>query len=134
MPYAVIDPSGNVLNIVAWDGVTPYDVTPNILVLATSTAQIGGMYLSGIFSPAVIVAMVPQAITAAQIRLALSQQNLLAAVTAAVAGASQEIQTYWQFEAKFNRQDPLLLQMATALGLTSAQVDGIFELAATFAP
>jgi hypothetical protein len=50
--YAVVDLSGNVINLVEWDGVTPYNVAPNTLVLATSqpNAQIGGTYVGGVFT------------------------------------------------------------------------------------
>ena len=49
--YAVVSSGGIVVNIVQWDGVTPY--TPpagDTLVLATATAQIGGTYNAGIFT------------------------------------------------------------------------------------
>jgi hypothetical protein len=51
--YAIVDPSGNVDNLVLWDGVTLYSVAPNTLVLAqgNAAAQIGGTYLGGVFTP-----------------------------------------------------------------------------------
>jgi|GEM_PF-6279897 len=51
--YAEIDPNGNVVNMVQWDGVTPYNVVPNTLVSATGqpNAQVGGTYLNGTFTP-----------------------------------------------------------------------------------
>jgi hypothetical protein len=50
--YAVVTPGGNVVNIVNWDGVTPYNAAPNSLVLATGqpNAQIGGTYIGGVFT------------------------------------------------------------------------------------
>lgn len=52
MIYAEVNPSGVVINVVQWDGATPFDVSPNALVLATSqpNAQIGGTYLGGVFT------------------------------------------------------------------------------------
>jgi hypothetical protein len=41
-----------VVNLVSWDGVSPYNVSPDVLVLATSqpNAQIGGTYANGVFT------------------------------------------------------------------------------------
>jgi hypothetical protein len=50
--YAEVTPQGLVVNLVEWDGVAPYNVTPNTLVAATGqpNAQIGGTYLGGVFT------------------------------------------------------------------------------------
>ncbi len=50
--YAEISPSGAVINLVNWDAVTPFNVSPNTLVLAIGqpNAQIGGTYISGVFT------------------------------------------------------------------------------------
>jgi hypothetical protein len=50
--YALINPSNLIVNLVEWDGVTAYNVSPNTLVLATGqpNAQIGGTYISGVFT------------------------------------------------------------------------------------
>jgi len=50
--YALVNPSTIVINLVEWDGVTPFVVTPNILVSATGqpNAQIGGTYVGGVFT------------------------------------------------------------------------------------
>jgi hypothetical protein len=52
--YAVVDESGLVTNLVLWDGETPYDLSPNSLVLTNEdpAAQIGGSYADGVFTPA----------------------------------------------------------------------------------
>jgi hypothetical protein len=44
--------STTVTNMVQWDGVTPYDVSPDTLVLATGqpNAQVGGTYIGGVFT------------------------------------------------------------------------------------
>jgi hypothetical protein len=56
--YAIIDATGLVTNLVLWDGETPYDVSPNILVAtnADPLAQIGGSYANGVFTPAPVAA------------------------------------------------------------------------------
>lgn len=50
--YAEVDPLGNVVNIVLWDGVAPFNVAPNTLVSAAGqpNAQPGGTYLNGTFT------------------------------------------------------------------------------------
>jgi hypothetical protein len=51
--YAVVNPSTTVINMVEWDGVTPFNVAPNTLVsaLGQPNAQIGGTYIGGVFTP-----------------------------------------------------------------------------------
>lgn len=50
--YAIVSPGGSVLNITVWDGVSTFVVAPNALVSATGqpNAQIGGTYISGVFT------------------------------------------------------------------------------------
>ena len=50
--YAVVSPSTTVTNLVSWDGVSTYNVSPNTLVLATGqpNAQVGGTYVGGVFT------------------------------------------------------------------------------------
>ena len=52
-PYALVNPSNIVINLVEWDGVTPFNVAPNTLVLAQGqpNAQIGGTFIGGVFTP-----------------------------------------------------------------------------------
>ncbi len=120
---------------IAWDGVTNYSSPDGGTLVQSDVANVGDTYNGSTFTPgAPLAPVVPVSVSAAQFRLALSQQNLLTTVTTAVAAASQEIQTYWQFEDVFGRQNPLLLQMAATLNMTSAQIDAVFILAATFAP
>lgn len=61
-PYAEVDGSGNVVNIIEWDGVTQFTPPAGIsLVIAGAGAAIGGTYLNSTFS-----APTPQAPTPAQ--------------------------------------------------------------------
>ena len=123
--------NGSVVNVVEWDGATAY-VTDGILV-PSSTANVGDLYAGGTFTPGPTPApVVPQSVTAAQIRLALSHAGLLAAVNAGVGTASTDVQTYWQYSTTFERNNPLLEQMAASLGLSDAQVDAVFVAAAAF--
>ena len=46
--YAIVNSGGTVVNLTQWDGVTPFNVSPNTAVLAQGqpNAQIGGTYNS----------------------------------------------------------------------------------------
>lgn len=50
--YAEVTPTGTVINLVMWDGVTPFNVSPNTLVSAVGqpNAQVGGTYIGGVFT------------------------------------------------------------------------------------
>jgi len=74
---------------------------------------------------------VPQVITPWQLRKALNQFGLRAAVEAAVAQADQNTKDGWEFATEFRRDDAMLNAMAGALGMTSEQLDDLFHLAAT---
>lgn len=60
--YAVVNISGLVTNLVAWDGEAHYDVSPSTLVLTNgdAKAQTGGTYSAGVFTPPQAVATPPQ--------------------------------------------------------------------------
>ena len=74
---------------------------------------------------------VPTSVTPRQIRLALTRAGLRATVEAAVVTADQDTKDTWEFSTEILRSNPLLNSMAIALGMTTAQVDGLFILAAT---
>lgn len=82
-----------------------------------------------------VAPLIPASVTMRQARLALLQSGLLAQVNAAVAampgveGDAARIE--WEFSGTVERSRPLLQSLATALGLTEAQLDGLFTLAAT---
>ena len=73
---------------------------------------------------------VPSPVSALQARLALKRAGLLPAVEAAVMAADDEVQMAWAHAIEWNRNSPTILTLADALGLTSAQVDGLFRTAA----
>lgn len=70
-------------------------------------------------------------VTPRQIRLALSQLGLRSAVEAAVASADQDTKDTWEFATSCDRDNPLLVGMATSLGMTSTDIDNLFLLAGT---
>lgn len=66
-----------------------------------------------------------------QIRLALSQTGLRDAVENAVSASSQSVKDWYNHSLRFSRTDPMVLAVAQALGVTSAQLDSLWALAKT---
>lgn len=60
--YALVS-AGSVVNLVLWDGTTPFNLAPAILVPATSSASIGATYSNGIFTPPAAVISTPTIIS-----------------------------------------------------------------------
>ena len=67
--------------------------------------------------------------TPRQARLALTQAGLLAAIEAWVAAAPDAVRIEWEYATEIRRNWPPITAAATALGLSDAQLDGLFELA-----
>lgn len=76
---------------------------------------------------------IPQPVTKRQLRLTLVRNGIsLATVDAAIASMpegieKQEAQIEWADASTFNRNHPTLLLIASALGLTEAQVDAMWR-------
>jgi hypothetical protein len=73
---------------------------------------------------------IPQSITNAQLKRQLAADNRLDAAKAAIAQADGLAEALWYGAAVFLRTDPLLIQLATAIGMTSADIDATFVAAA----
>jgi len=69
--------------------------------------------------------------TPRQARLALAGADLLEAVEAWIATADEATRISWEFATEIRRDFPALAGAAAALELTEAQIDGLFEAAAT---
>ena len=72
-------------------------------------------------------------VSAAQFRLALLDVKigLLDEVEAFVAQASREIKLNWEYRQEFDRNHPLVIGSALALGKTPEEMDAVFALAKT---
>ena len=68
---------------------------------------------------------VPQTITPLQAKLQLLHMGLLDEVDAMVA-TDRKVQLYWEYALIIERNNPILLSMATQLGLTDGQLDDMF--------
>lgn len=67
-------------------------------------------------------------LTPMQFRLNLLEINELDNVEAAVNSASREVQIMWDYATSFERLNPILLQLASELSYTDAQLDQIFGI------
>ena len=65
-----------------------------------------------------------------QIRQALTRAGLRASVESAVAAGDQDIKDWWEFATSFERSNSHVIEMGSALGVTSEQLDGLWTLAA----
>jgi hypothetical protein len=88
---------------------------------------------------AAIAAYVPPVVGPAQLRIAMRRQLSITAaqVDATIAAIPDadgraDATDLWQYATEIRRDHPLLTQLATALSLTSADIDAAFRLAATF--
>lgn len=66
-----------------------------------------------------------------QIRMALTQMDLRDDVEAAVAAGDQDLKDWYQFSTYFERNHPQVIAMATALGVSSTDLDALWALGAT---
>lgn len=76
-------------------------------------------------------AAVPTVLTMRQARLALLQSSLLSKVDALIATMQPASKIEWEFAATVERTHPLVSALASALPLTSKQLDDLFTLGAT---
>jgi hypothetical protein len=82
----------------------------------------------------VIVNGVPSEVTMRQARLALLGAGVLGAVTAAINGLQEPQRSAalieWEYSSTVKRQQPLVLALGPALGLSTEQLDALFVAAA----
>ena len=72
-----------------------------------------------------------QPLSPAQVRLVLDQFGLLDSVESAVATGNKTLQIEWHNRISFERDNQLLLSMATALKITDKQLDQMFAIGIT---
>ena len=75
---------------------------------------------------------VPQIVTRAQFKLALLDLDLLDDVAAMISASNDRaLQINWAERLEFERNHPLVIATAAALGKTEAEIDALFVLAAS---
>lgn len=77
-----------------------------------------------------------QAVTPRQMRIALVMSGISLSTIDSIIDALPEpnrsvTRITWEYSVEFQRSNPLLIAMAPALGLSTAQVDSLFQLAST---
>lgn len=70
-----------------------------------------------------------QIVTMRQARLALHDAGKLAAIDAAVAQIGGSAQIEWEYATEVRRDWPLVAQVAAGVGMSSEQLDALFEQA-----
>lgn len=75
---------------------------------------------------------VPSSVTPLQARKALRAAGLKTQVDAYVLTLSEEQQEEWEYCTSVERSNGLVVEAATALGMTSVEIDDLFRLAKTF--
>jgi len=73
---------------------------------------------------------VPQRITALQARRALLASDMLDQVEAALARQPRAVQITWEYATEIHRDDPMLAEVAQAIGLSTNTLDDLFRAAA----
>ena len=72
---------------------------------------------------------VPSQVSPRQIRQALNRAGLRAAVEYAVSVSDQDTKDWWEYATVFERNNPQVAGMATALGVSDSQLDDLWRLA-----
>lgn len=135
--YAIIV-GGAVLNVVESDqaNADAYAAREGGMAVESATAGPGDSYESGEFTRPAVVAPVPLSVTKRQARQALLLAGLLDQVQPAIdaipdATARGMAQIEWDDSQEYHRDRPVLISLATALGLDAAALDNLFRTAAT---
>lgn len=126
------------INVVVWDGVSPYDSPPDCtLVEQPAGVAIGWRLVDGTWQrPAPPPPKPVTVVTMRQARLALLQAGLLASVDQAIADIADlakkaAAQIEWEYAQEVKRNSPLVVQISAGLGLDDAAIDGLFQQAAS---
>lgn len=78
---------------------------------------------------AALVPNIPSAVSPRQIRQALTAAGLRTQIEMAISSADQDTKDWWEFATTFERAHPMVIGMATGLGVTTAELDELFILA-----
>jgi len=117
-------------------GSGPYEVReqnePIAGYVSMSRAEYAALAAAYVPPPEPVSAPVPQSVTPLQMRRALRATGLKATVDAALAAASDEVREEWEYATEILRDNATLEAMGHALGKTDAEIDALFQLAATF--
>ncbi len=77
-------------------------------------------------------AVVPRSVTPLQMRKALRATGLKATVDAALSSSPEAVREEWEYATEILRDNATLAALAAALGKSDADLDALFQVAATF--
>ena len=133
--YALISPNEN--NRICQVEQTDFPVAPPLEWVAcpdncTTEWTYNGTTFEPPLPPPVVI---PTAVSMRQARLALYQEGKLDQVQPLIDAMAEPAKTTtqisWDYATTVQRDDDLVIQLSAALGLTSADLDALFTLAAT---
>ena len=132
------DANGNITLNVEFEGlgIVPFGASPNDV--EAYGRELHARALTGDFGPIAAYvappAVIPTVVTMRQARLAMLDAGILTSVSDALAAmtgpAGEAARIEWEYAAELKRDHPLVASLSAALGLTSAQLDGLFTVAA----
>ncbi len=117
--YALVNQAGETEAIILWDGVSDY--APPVGLIPLPEAEAPPLRAEP--------APVPAFVTNFQARAALRRIGLLEQVHAAVQAAGGEALDAWEYANHVYRHGALVISLSTSLGLTSHEVDALFQMA-----
>lgn len=121
MRYAIIE-NNKIVNVAVADE----PLATNWIKLENDFS-IGDNYINGVFSKAEIAVEVPQTLTPRQIRIQLTNSGLRQQVEDIIANTDDyALKDWWEYSLDYKRDNPILIDMATQLGLTDEQIDDMF--------
>ena len=129
MRAAIIN-SGVVVNVIELDNLGQYPGA-----VACPNNDIGDLYDGSTFTkPTPPPPPIPTVVTMRQARLAMLDAGILTSVSDALAAMTgptgEAARIEWEYSPTLKRDHPLVASLSAALGLTSAQLDGLFTAAA----
>lgn len=95
-----------------------------------NVARIGEHYVDGKFITPYVAPSVPTSITMRQTRLALLQAGKLSAIDTALASLpspqKEQAQIEWEYASEVQRDNPLIGQLMSVLGMGETELDALF--------
>lgn len=134
MNVLLIEQAGLVVDCISADNVDrASEFFPDyVCIEQTGSEGPGWKYAHGVFTAPVPVdpsPVVTTPVSPRQIRQAMTAFGMRAAVEAFVSAADQDTKDWWEFASSFERQHPMIVGAANALGQTSDHIDALFNLA-----
>jgi hypothetical protein len=117
--YTVTDPVSGAIFTVSYDTGTPQSNAYQTINAMPANA------------PLVIADVSPRQIRLAMIQCGLYPSQIDALVATMPQPQQAQTQAWWDYSISFQRNQPLVMQIAAAVGWSSAQVDALWLLAAT---